>query len=926
MKLILTLSFFCISFLACAQAPPCTGLGRTPETAIPLCGQLSVSQPAVPSCAGNPLPTTGCTTTPYTSSNSIWYRFHCYFGGNFGFIINPTVATDDFDWILIDITGHSLADIFTTNLYVAYNLSGIRGQTGATTTGTGLNICASGQPFCQRPALTPGHDYMLMVNNFSNSGNGYNLQFVNNSAGLFDDNPPNLASAATNGCNPSQIKVKFDKPIRCNSITSSASEFSIQGAVITGLQSDCTLGYEYVDEVVLNLQSPLVPGTYSVVVNTGSDGNTLTDVCGNDMLPLATVDFQISPVQPLQIANVIYTPCMHRTISIVFSKKILCGSISNNANEFQISGLPGNIIFLSNTCTNPMAAYDTIKLLMAAPLTPGNYLLTVVNGSDGNTVVDSCNNNIIAGTTFSFNVVNPPAPIFDSVVVTQCSPNTVTAWFSSALNCGSVYNIGDQFQIMGPSPVSIINITSPVSCYGTRFLTFRLSQSISVGGTYTLKAKKGAIGTTVADTCGAYMVEGESINFDVQVKPSPNFNISIKRGCDADTVVASHPGGIGVSSYRWTFGDGTQMSGQTISRIFPNGAASTTLKLVVANTFCRDSVTVPITLDNAFTNAFTVNTDSTCMNTDAVFTNNSQGNSIQYQWNFGDNTTFNGFQPPPHQYAFSGSYTITLTATDIIGCKKVTSKTIFVASAPVITVQGIADEYCTGKQITVTANIQGPATAYRWETGNGAIYSNTKTLSYIYRSPGTYTLKFIASNRFCGETVFSKDVVIKQSPYVNLGYDITLCPDSVAKIGILPQPGYTYLWNTGQTTPSIITVPSSATYTLTVGLDNCTESDEIFVRVMTNCLIKVPGAFTPNGDGLNDYLKAINADLAKEFNFKIYNRYGTLIFETTDPLKGWDGRYQNQPADAGTYIWQISFIDPLSNKRVFDKGSSILIR
>jgi len=73
-------------------------------------------------------------------------------------------------------------------------------------------------------------------------------------------------------------------------------------------------------------------------------------------------------------------------------------------------------------------------------------------------------------------------------------------------------------------------------------------------------------------------------------------------------------------------------------------------------------------------------------------------------------------------------------------------------------------------------------------------------------------------------------------------------------------------------------------------------------------------------------LRATNADLAKEFSLSIYNRLGQKMFSTNNPLEGWDGTFKGAKLDAGTYVWQVRFIDPLSGKAVYEKGTSILIR
>ena len=145
-------------------------------------------------------------------------------------------------------------------------------------------------------------------------------------------------------------------------------------------------------------------------------------------------------------------------------------------------------------------------------------------------------------------------------------------------------------------------------------------------------------------------------------------------------------------------------------------------------------------------------------------------------------------------------------------------------------------------------------------------------------------------------------------------------------IGVPPVANYTYLWNTGETTSQLYAYPLTRNYTLTADNHGCKGYDALSIKVLNACLIKVPGAFTPNGDGVNDILKALNADLAKDFSFKVFNRMGQLVFTTTNSLDGWDGKFKGNPESTGTFVWMLSYINPWSGKAVQEKGTSILIR
>jgi gliding motility-associated-like protein len=93
-----------------------------------------------------------------------------------------------------------------------------------------------------------------------------------------------------------------------------------------------------------------------------------------------------------------------------------------------------------------------------------------------------------------------------------------------------------------------------------------------------------------------------------------------------------------------------------------------------------------------------------------------------------------------------------------------------------------------------------------------------------------------------------------------------------------------------------------------------------------NCYITVPTAFTPNGDGLNDFLYPLNAYKADNLEFRIYNRYGQMVFETTNWTKKWDGKIDGKPQASGTYVWMLSYKDRDTDKNIFLKGTSVLIR
>ncbi|MBK7433466.1 MAG: hypothetical protein IPI66_05825 [Chitinophagaceae bacterium] len=347
------------------------------------------------------MPGSGC-PDPVTSSNSVWYRFHCYQSGTLGFLITPNSAADDYDWELMDYTGHPPGDVYITNLGISLNLSAITGPTGCTPAGTLNQNCAGGAPGSQynkMPNLVAGHDYMLMVTNWSASGLGYNLIFSGGTAVLTDNQLPALSNVNIVGCDPSKIKVTFSEDILCSSLTALGSEFTITNGThtITSIASVCATSLNSFTELTLSLQNPLPAGNYQLIVNNGTDGNTLLDVC-QEAMPVGTFfDFTVPPQTPVDMVSVTYSGCAPLILDVALDKQVWCSSITASGSEFSI--LPGNPTILSvlTSCGSGPNYEDTIRLVLQNPLPVGNYQLVVNNGTDGNTLTDTCNLSMPAG-------------------------------------------------------------------------------------------------------------------------------------------------------------------------------------------------------------------------------------------------------------------------------------------------------------------------------------------------------------------------------------------------------------------------------------------------------------------------------------------------------------------------------------------------
>jgi gliding motility-associated-like protein len=119
----------------------------------------------------------------------------------------------------------------------------------------------------------------------------------------------------------------------------------------------------------------------------------------------------------------------------------------------------------------------------------------------------------------------------------------------------------------------------------------------------------------------------------------------------------------------------------------------------------------------------------------------------------------------------------------------------------------------------------------------------------------------------------------------------------------------------------------SIRYTITVFNESgCADSTYLTVKIFKSSpQIYVPTAFTPNGDGRNDIIKPIPVGISRMDYFRIYNRWGQLVYNTTSLGTGWDGKIAGKEQGTGTYVWLVRGVDFLG-KVFVAKGMVTLIR
>lgn len=259
----------------------------------------------------------------------------------------------------------------------------------------------------------------------------------------------------------------------------------------------------------------------------------------------------------------------------------------------------------------------------------------------------------------------------------------------------------------------------------------------------------------------------------------------------------------------------------------------------------------------------------------------------------------------------SGVYKDTLTTS--FNCDSIVTTHLTVNSKPV-PMLGPDKDLCAGTEAVINA---GSFTQYLWQ-------DNTTSNTLTVNSTGLYWVKVTNGfNCTASDSIFIKSMLPLPDGF--LKKTDSIC--SYEKLDISVTGNFNqYLWSTGAVGKQI-KIDRPGTYWLTVtDAKGCTGTDSILVYTK-NCMqgVFIPTAFTPNNDGLNDVFKALVFGKVISFRLQVYSREGQLVFETSDPLKGWDGVYKNRNYPATMFAWQC-FYQLENQKAGYQKGTVTVIR
>ena len=238
--------------------------------------------------------------------------------------------------------------------------------------------------------------------------------------------------------------------------------------------------------------------------------------------------------------------------------------------------------------------------------------------------------------------------------------------------------------------------------------------------------------------------------------------------------------------------------------------------------------------------------------------------------------------------------------------------TIIITTKPVpATDLGRDTSLCSGNTLLLDAF--NPGLQYIWQ-------DNSTNSTFLVKDPGTYWVQATLNGCIKRDTINIESLT---APKFTLGPDQYLCPG----FSLFLTPGLnnvSYRWQDGNSSSDY---KADATGLFYVDITNTCGTTRDSINIISgNCDVRVPSAFTPNNDGLNDQLRVLGTQLVSEFDFKIFDRYGQIIFHSLNKDSFWNGYFKGAKAASGVYVYFLTYKHIGSQDKSILKGTVLLIR
>jgi gliding motility-associated-like protein len=326
---------------------------------------------------------------------------------------------------------------------------------------------------------------------------------------------------------------------------------------------------------------------------------------------------------------------------------------------------------------------------------------------------------------------------------------------------------------------------------------------------------------------------------------------------------------------------------------------------------------------------------SACVESPVMFSDSSavsQGTIVNWNWVFGDLSLPNTAPSPSHSYSSCGTKIVTLVVTASNGCIDSNIQNVPVYCLPVANYTATGVCLVNGTVFNDISVVTGSTIALStWDFGDGAV-GNTTPVTHSFPTSGSFPVKLITKTaQGCLDTLV-QTIPVDAGPVAaftisdntaDINQPIGFTDGSTAATG--------WDWNFGDGTAA--STSESPTHTFTVGgiynvcliaTDANSCADTICWPETVSALPQGPSAFSPNGDGKNDVFYVFGGPF-KTLNFRVYNNWGELVFESNKQSYGWDGTFKGVDQPMGPYVYTVVAVTE-DDKEYKTSGDVTLLR
>ncbi len=441
----------------------------------------------------------------------------------------------------------------------------------------------------------------------------------------------------------------------------------------------------------------------------------------------------------------------------------------------------------------------------------------------------------------------------------------------------------------------------------------------------------------------------DTLAFELEVKPLPTVDFVANdsmwclrnQALELNSLADFSEGNI--ATHLWEFSDATTANGAVVNnKLFASSGIYDVLHIAVANNNCRDSFVRKIEFYDNPVAAFVSDTFELCERGHSFSVNASTSFAQalkQHYWSIPSIGLSDSGQTLNVQFNQYGNYGFELISVDNQGCADTIEGLLRVY--PQSDIAFLADTVCFGQTSSIrdlSTLDSGSILNREWSLGDPSSHTGPN-VSHLFPRPDAFNVQLITTtDAGCKDTLFAPGAsLVRSLPVAGFSYQKTF--DSMQYTGYqfadlstgntplnydwtFDQYGFSSASNPYWAFPDTGRMFVNLRVTDLFGCENQVTQDFV---TYPETLPYIPNAFSPNQDGLNDVFKLQGVAYTMRFRMQIFNRWGEMLFETTDLNQAWDGRFNNVDVPPGVYMYKINYVT-LQGRFVQKFGDLTLLR